>query len=354
MVAPRDLERLSVADAIVRYRDALARQVVNGALAERTVATYERDLADFSRIMGADTILDDVTGEDLERALVQYRGEPDRRRKNPDAGSGRSPRTTFRFRRSISRFFSYATTHMFVQRNPVDDMMSTKQRTDGALATHRTALSTQAAKSLVTVTQQRSSKRTDQDTGLRDEIIVRMLIEVGLRVSELCSLNRSDVYQEDGVTWVRVQGKGGKQRTVPLATSTSDLLWHYLQSPTTTSALQGDAAHHHHPEGTTVALFLSYRGNRLSARDIQRLMKRLTDELPPTVRRSATPHALRHTMATLALASGAADVAVVQRMLGHASLATTGMYLDEIRDELVLAVQANPVTGGAALPRNPG
>lgn len=83
----------------------------------------------------------------------------------------------------------------------------------------------------------------------------------------------------------------------------------------------------------------------MSSRDIQRLMEKMRDRLPAELRRDLTPHALRHTMATLMLTSGAADVAVVQRLLGHSSLATTGRYLDEVREELAAAVDRNPVTG---------
>lgn len=346
VVAPKKLETITVREAILRYCEALSLQVLSNTKAESTVATYERDLADFERLIGAERVLDSITGSELDQVLVRYKGEPDRRRSD-GVEVERSSRTMFRFRRSVSAFFSYATLEMFVQRNPIEDMTAKKERgartRQRALDGKRSALGEEAASALLTASSGGESKRRDQDTSMRDELLIRILLEVGLRVAELCSLDRSDVSRTDGVTWILVRhGKGDNQRSVPLAPSTAEMLTTYMQLPCPSPPPNVDAAALADAKN---ALFVSYRGRRLSPRDVQRLLHRLTVHLPEQLRRDVTPHALRHTMATLALKSGAADVSVVQRILGHASLATTGLYLDEVREELARAVQMNPVTG---------
>jgi site-specific recombinase XerD len=82
----------------------------------------------------------------------------------------------------------------------------------------------------------------------------------------------------------------------------------------------------------------------MQPRDVQNLVDRLCKNLDPDVRRRVTPHGLRHTAATLLLSSGAADVKTVQSLLGHESLATTGIYLDQVKGEMIKAVASHPVT----------
>ncbi len=171
--------------------------------------------------------------------------------------------------------------------------------------------------------------------GHRNHLIVRFLLETGVRNSEMCNINLGDVAERDGDMWVHVRhGKGDKARSVPITAGTHGLLNNYV------TLSRPDPA-----PGDGDALFLSVNGRRLTPRDVQNVCKKIVNTLPYGVRRDFTPHALRHTMATLALAHGSADITVIQRILGHSSLAVTGKYLDEIRGELVRAVNDNPVTG---------
>ncbi|WP_255371950.1 tyrosine-type recombinase/integrase [Cellulosimicrobium sp. CUA-896] len=104
------------------------------------------------------------------------------------------------------------------------------------------------------------------------------------------------------------------------------------------------------------ALLLSWRGRRTDAQAVRDLLRRSVDRMPPQYRREATPHALRHTTATLLAANGW-DVKVVAELLGHASIATTGVYLDRIEGELAAAIRSHPLSGalsnGAAPPHGP-
>jgi site-specific recombinase XerD len=146
----------------------------------------------------------------------------------------------------------------------------------------------------------------------RDLAVLELLYAAGLRVSELCGLNRGDIDLR-GRT-VTVLGKGSKQRRVPVHDAAVAALRAWLENG------RDDV------EGPPDAAFVNRRGARLGPRDVRRILDR----------RSASPthpHALRHTYATHLL-DGGADLRVVQELLGHASLATTQVYTHVSKERL--------------------
>jgi integrase/recombinase XerD len=147
--------------------------------------------------------------------------------------------------------------------------------------------------------------------GLRDRAILELLYGAGLRISELTGLDVDDVELEDGS--VRVLGKGGKERDVPVGRYAREAVSAYL-----TRARPGFAT-----SRSRAALFLNQRGGRLTRQGISLLLARHVRAAG--IRRRVTPHTLRHSFATHLL-EGGADVRVVQELLGHASVATTQIY----------------------------
>jgi integrase/recombinase XerC len=146
----------------------------------------------------------------------------------------------------------------------------------------------------------------------RDVAVLELLYAAGLRVSELCGLDRGDIDLR-GRT-VTVLGKGSKQRRVPIHDTAVDALAAWFEGG------RDDM------EGPAEAAFVNRRGARLGPRDVRRILDR----------RSASPthpHALRHTYATHLL-DGGADLRVVQELLGHASLATTQVYTHVSKERL--------------------
>jgi integrase/recombinase XerC len=146
----------------------------------------------------------------------------------------------------------------------------------------------------------------------RDVAVLELLYAAGLRVSELCGLDRGDIDLR-GRT-VTVLGKGSKQRRVPIHDAAVDALAAWFEGG------RDDM------EGPPEAAFVNRRGARLGPRDVRRILDR----------RSASPthpHALRHTYATHLL-DGGADLRVVQELLGHASLATTQVYTHVSKERL--------------------
>ena len=146
----------------------------------------------------------------------------------------------------------------------------------------------------------------------RDRAALELLYAAGLRVSELCGLDRRGVDLQ-GRT-VTVLGKGGKERRVPIHDRATAALREWL----------GDGRMR--MPGPAEAVFVNQRGARLGPRDVRRILDRLA--LSPT-----HPHALRHTFATHLL-DGGADLRVVQELLGHASLATTQIYTHVSKERL--------------------
>lgn len=148
-------------------------------------------------------------------------------------------------------------------------------------------------------------------TSLRDRAVIELLYGAGVRVSELCGLNLSDV--DLSQCTLRVLGKGRKERMVPFHDQCRRALGRYLSEarPLLSGANQGDA------------LFLGERGGRLSDRVVRRFLARYGLEVG--ARGRVHPHKLRHAYATHLL-EGGADLRGIQELLGHASLGTTQRY----------------------------
>ena len=151
---------------------------------------------------------------------------------------------------------------------------------------------------------------------LRDDAVLELLYAAGLRVAELCGIDRADL-DLDAAT-VTVLGKGSKERRVPIHDHAVAALGRWLSAGR--SMLAGPST----PSG---AVFVNRRGNRLGPRDVRRILDRRSPV--PT-----HPHALRHSFATHLL-DGGADLRVVQELLGHASLQTTQIYTHVSKDRLL-------------------
>lgn len=151
----------------------------------------------------------------------------------------------------------------------------------------------------------------------RDRAILELLYAAGLRVSELTGLNLIDMDQKDQM--LRVRGKGNKERIVPYGQKAAQALKTYW--PVRESLLQEcDEAGR---RASSEAVFLNYRGRRLTQRSIGRIVKKYVRLV--NVNWDLHPHSLRHAFATHLLADGA-DLRAIQELLGHQSLSTTQKY----------------------------
>jgi site-specific recombinase XerD len=379
VVAARELDRVTVRVAVDRYLDGVARAVAGHSLAATTAANYRRDLAEFVELAGPETVLDDITGAQLDDIVLAYGARPDGRFRGnregatgavpaPGAGKTRGAGATRRFQSSVSRFFERATRERWVEANPVLDaeVRVKRPRTSDP---SRKAVPTPVAKALLdgtiaTPPGAATKPGADRDLGPRDELIFRLLLETGIRVSELCGIDQADIEERivgevsgadddyETQTWLRVLGKGSKERWVPLSPGTVAMVDAYVagsrptpQPRTVKDPETGERVVTVGVEDAERALLLTWRGLRIRPRDVQLMVKRSCDALPPRLRRRVTPHGLRHTAATVLVHHGV-PVNVIKDLLGHASIATTDVYLDTVAEELVAAVNRHPLTSG--------
>ena len=160
--------------------------------------------------------------------------------------------------------------------------------------------------------------------GQRNRAIIEVLFSCGLRVSELVSLTLSNLYLDE--QYVRVTGKGSKERLVPISDKAIKELEYWFV----------DRNHMKIKPGSEDYVFLNRRGGQLTRTMILIMIKR--QALEAGIQRTISPHTLRHSFAT-ALLKGGADLRVIQALLGHENIATTEIYthLDDttIREEVM-------------------
>ena len=276
-------------------------------LAPNTLEAYQRDLGQFLNFLGPHSggpvsaqMLRDMRAADLRAFMAKRRDD------------GIEPRSLARALSAIKSFFR------FLEREGV--------LTTEALNVIRTPKAKKSLPKALTVLEAKATIATTDEledrpwVAARDMAVLSLCYGAGLRISEALMLCRADL---DGPS-LRVTGKGGKTRLVPLIDSVRTSVEAYLKLcpfPLTPSQ----------------PLFRGVKGGVLSPRLIQLRMQNLRGALglPP----SATPHALRHSFATHLLGRGG-DLRAIQELLGHASLSTTQIYTAVDTDRLLNAYRA--------------
>ena len=160
--------------------------------------------------------------------------------------------------------------------------------------------------------------------GHRNRAIIEMLYGSGLRVSELTELRLSNIYREEG--YMRILGKGNKQRLVPISPVADEQFGYWLQDRSKLDIK---------PEANDIA-FLNHYGRQLTRAMIFTIVKRLAEAAG--IRKTISPHTLRHSFATHLLQNGA-DLRIIQQLLGHESIVTTEIYthvdIQDLRDAVM-------------------
>ena len=156
--------------------------------------------------------------------------------------------------------------------------------------------------------------------GHRNKAMIEVMYGCGLRVSELISLQISNIFRDDG--FIRVIGKGDKERLIPIGDGSLKILFNYID---------GARKHIKIKPKFTDTVFLNRRGGGLTRQMVFLIVKELADANGIT--KTISPHTFRHSFATH-LIEGGANLIAVQQMLGHASISTTEIYT-HISDELL-------------------
>ncbi len=257
---------------------------VERRLSPNTVAAYSGDVGDF--FSACDLLPREVDKDDIREYIASRAGKL-------------SKRSQARLLSSLKAFFDWCIVEGERKDNPCDAVDFPKL---GQYLPE--VLSVEEVEAIMDSVDLRSP------SGVRDRAILELLYGCGLRVSELCGLSISHVYLDEG--FVRVVGKGDKERLVPLGEPASDAFRAYLEvRPLPAQAAYQDTA------------FLNLRGTPLSRVSVFKMIKK--QALLAGVDKEISPHSFRHSFATHLIAGGA-DLRVVQEMLGHESILTTEIY----------------------------
>lgn len=267
-------------------------------LAANTLSAYRQDLVAFERWL-----------EHTHQKTMDQAGPTDLMAWQAEAHSETRPSTANRRLATLRRYFLWARRTGRIQVDPCLELRAAKQ----PVRIPKT-LSEQQVEALFT------APAVQTDRGLRDRAMLELLYATGLRVSELVNLGVLDLSLADGVVRV-VQGKGGKDRLVPLGGEAAHWLDLYLKSSRV--ALLGAR--------TSSALFVTARAQAMTRQSFWLLLKKYA--VVAGVRAPMSPHVLRHAFATHLLNHGA-DLRVVQLLLGHADISTTQIYTHVARERL--------------------
>ncbi len=264
------------------------------SLSENTVASYLSDLKKLKRFVETDkSISSKITPEELSSEnLKAFLGVL--------LDNGTKKRSQARVLSSIKAYYKYLVLEGKIKDNPCDLLDAPKIK-----PYYPTVLTLEEVLSIL------SSIDLSREEGHRNRAIIEMLYSCGLRVSELTNMRVSDLFLDDG--FVKVVGKGNKQRLVPMGEPAIDAVVNYLDKERRRFSLNSSSDY----------LFLNRRGGKLSREMVFLLVKKYGERAG--IEKDISPHTFRHSFAT-ALVENGADLRVVQQMLGHESILTTEIY----------------------------
>ena len=264
-------------------------------LSINSLQAYRRDLAEFSRAY-PDKTPDQISASEMTRFFARL------------SSQGRKPATMARKISSLRQFFAYLRETGVAKEDP------TRAYSAPTISRyHPDYLSPEEIDRII-----RSVEPTAKH-GQRDRAVIEVLYGCGLRLSELINLKWSDIEFEAG--FVRVMGKGNKQRLVPIGEYARKALVAYLDEAPRAAALARPAV-----------IFTNRFGHRFSRVGLWKVVKGMVRRAG--ISKRVSPHTFRHSFATH-LIEGGADLRMVQEMLGHADITTTEVYTKLDRDYII-------------------
>jgi phage integrase, N-terminal SAM domain protein len=273
-------------DIVSRYRRYLK---LEKGYSVNTLDAYMRDVDKLFRYLAVEQVdVLDVKLEDLEHFAAFI----------SDLGIG--PRSLARILSGVRQFYRFLVIDGYLEVDPTELLESPKQpdHLPEVLSTAEVDLLEQAID-------------LSKWEGHRNRAIIEVLFSCGLRVSELTNLKLSNLYIEE--QYIRVMGKGSKERLVPISPRALDELNYWFADRNVMKIKPGEEDY----------VFLNRRGQHLTRTMILIMIKRYAVEAG--IKKTISPHTLRHSFAT-SLLEGGADLRAIQAMLGHESIGTTEIY----------------------------
>ena len=274
-------------DIVSRYRRYLK---LEKGYSVNTLDAYMRDVDKLFRYLAVEQVdVLDVKLEDLEHFAAFI----------SDLGIG--PRSLARILSGVRQFYRFLVIDGYLEVDPTELLESPKQpdHLPEVLSTAEVDLLEQAID-------------LSKWEGHRNRAIIEVLFSCGLRVSELTNLKLSNLYIEE--QYIRVMGKGSKERLVPISPRALDELNYWFADRNVMKIKPGEEDY----------VFLNRRGQHLTRTMILIMIKRYAVEAG--IKKTISPHTLRHSFAT-SLLEGGADLRAIQAMLGHESIGTTEIYM---------------------------
>lgn len=273
-------------DIVSRYRRYLK---LEKGYSVNTLDAYMRDLDKLVRYLAAEQVhVTEVKLEQLEHFAASI----------SDLGIG--PRSLARILSGVRQFYRFLVLDGYMEDDPTELLESPKQpnHLPEVLSTAEVDLLEQAID-------------LSKWEGYRNRAIIEVLFSCGLRVSELINLRLSNLYVDE--QFIRVMGKGSKERLVPISPRALEELNYWFSMRNEMSIKPGEEDY----------VFLNRRGHHLTRTMILIMIKRYAAEAG--IKKTISPHTLRHSFAT-SLLEGGADLRAIQAMLGHESIGTTEIY----------------------------
>lgn len=282
---------------------------IERGLSNNSISAYTRDLQRFSEFLSKRTVeLRDFGQKELDEFII---------------GLTEDKLSTSSINRVISTlrsFYGYLEReHQFV--NPMKDVESRK-----------IALRLPKALTIAQITSLIEGSSSEDDLiSLRNKAILELLYSTGGRVSEIVGSNLNDIFESNDVRVIKLRGKGGKERVVPMGSFSIKALDDYVVRVRPSLQLKSS-------KSKNEALFLNQRGTRISRQSAWQIV--VDSARKSGLSEGISPHVFRHSFATHLL-DGGADIRVVQELLGHSSVTTTQIYtlitIDKIRESYSLA-----------------
>ena len=252
---------------------------------KKTFENYDRDINKFFRFLKEYKINDikKITKETIRLYFLKQKN------------NNISNRTLGRYYSSLNSFFIYSIEHEYIESNPlkfIDYPKYTKKVPEYIYESQ-----------LEKLLNEKTSENIEIE--LRNKLIINLLLDTGVRVSELVNIKVFDIDIEERI--IKVFGKGSKERFVFFTSKTKEILVTYLSKRNEKAIVDN--------------LLINYKGEKLTERSVQKIIKLVGEKIGLDIH----PHLLRHTFATDLLNKGA-DIRMIQELLGHENLDTTQIY----------------------------
>lgn len=283
----------------MHYKEELQRYLqfikLEKSLSENSVVSYKNDLERYLKFLSDDLGIQDLSGVTLQH-IEKYLEEL--------SAMDLSVSSIARNVSSIRGFHEFAVVERMAEANPAELIELPKKAKNLP-----EVLNPEEVSEIIDIPNRES------DAGIRNAAVLETLYATGMRVSELTNLELDNLIFEIG--FIRVVGKGKKERLVPVGEMAQSAIEHYIE--VVRSKFQSDK----NPQKAKNKVFLSQRGNPLSRMSIWNIVNDAAERAG--IEKNVYPHIFRHSFATHLL-EGGADLRAVQEMLGHSSIITTEIY----------------------------